>query len=95
MVSERKLQDMVIEACHVLGLKVYHTHDSRRSQPGFPDLTIVGRDVEFWELKSPEGKLTPDQREWIDALLAAGCHAGVYRPQDWDLMMGRLRALAV
>jgi hypothetical protein len=92
--SESKLQADVIEACHVLRLMVYHTHDSRRSAAGFPDLVIVGPGgIEFWELKSAEGKTSIEQREWIDALKRAGQHAAVYRPQDWDLMVGRLRAL--
>lgn len=90
---ESELQAMVIEAAMFLGLKVYHTHDSRRSQPGFPDLVIVGREVEFWELKTAKGRVTPEQREWILALKRTGAHAAVYRPMDWDVMERRLRAL--
>lgn len=92
--TEKELQNMVLEACKVLRLQVYHTHDSRRSQPGFPDLVIVGRAVEFWELKSETGKVTPEQREWQDRLRTAGATSEVFRPSDWNVMERRLLRLA-
>jgi hypothetical protein len=91
--TEAELQAEVIKAVHQFGLMVYHTHDSRRSQPGFPDLVIVGSSVEFWELKSETGKASPEQREWIFALKQAGNYAGLFRPSDWDVMLGRLARL--
>jgi hypothetical protein len=63
---------------------VYHTHNSRRSEPGFPDLTVVGaHGVLFRELKSERGRVTADQRRWLDALAAAGADVVVWRPCDW------------
>ena len=35
--SEDELDDVIREACRVRSLLAYHTHDSRRSAPGFPD----------------------------------------------------------
>lgn len=84
--SEATLQAQVITAARAVGWLVYHTHDSRRSQPGFPDLVLVharqGR-VLFRELKAERGRVHPKQREWLEALQAAGQNAAVWRPSDW------------
>src|SRR5262245_16025821 len=77
-VSERELQNAVIRAARTLGWLVYHTFDSRRSEPGFPDLVMVrdGR-LLFVELKgerlTPKGKVTVgrpsrEQQTWLDEL---------------------------
>jgi hypothetical protein len=82
--SERALQDVVLQAAAVSRWLVYHTHDSRRSQPGFPDLVLAkGGRLLFRELKTQKGTLTKEQQRWIDALRAAGADAGVWRPRDW------------
>lgn len=78
--SEANLQDAVMGLADVLGLRVHHETDSRRSRAGFPDLCIVGRRVLFVELKSQDGRLRPEQRAWLDALAAAeGVTAVVWR----------------
>ena len=66
---------------------VYHTFNAYRSAKGFPDLTLVHpkrKMVYFLEIKTETGKVTPEQHQWIDALLAAGQNAAIVRPQDWD-----------
>ena len=83
MVTERELLDAVRDACRWAGLLCYHTHDSRRSEPGWPDLVVVGKSVLYRELKSDRGRLTPDQRTWLDRLSQAGADADVWRPDDW------------
>jgi hypothetical protein len=65
-----------------LRLLGYHTNDSRRSQKGFPDWTITGKRTIFRELKTQRGKVTAEQREWLDALTLAGDDAKVWRPSD-------------
>lgn len=52
-----------------LGWATYHTHDSRRSAPGFPDLVAAkpGRLI-FAELKKERAKPTAAQTEWLDRL---------------------------
>jgi hypothetical protein len=81
---ERDLQNLIVSFCQRQKLLVYHTFDSRRSEPGFPDLVIVGGNgVVYRELKKQDGRLTRDQQHWLAALEAAGENAGVWRPSDW------------
>lgn len=40
--SERAFQQRILDYCAMRGLLVFHDQDSRRNQPGFPDLVIVG-----------------------------------------------------
>jgi len=86
--SEAQLLAAVRQACHTLGLLCYHTYDSRRSEPGFPDLVIVGSRMIIRELKTESGRLRPEQRTWLDALSRAGQDADIWRPGD--LYSGRI-----
>lgn len=54
--SEAAFQQKVEQLAGHCGWRIYHTHDSRRSAAGFPDLVMV-RDVRliFAELKSDIG----------------------------------------
>ena len=82
--TERAFQDAVCEMAKTLGCLVYHTHDSRRSEPGFPDLVIVGRrGVLYRELKQPTGRMSEAQNEWLSKLVLAGQNAAVWRPDAW------------
>lgn len=82
--SEAQLDSLVKDLCVALHLERYHTHDSRRSEPGYPDLTIVGPGgVMFRELKTQTGRVRPDQTRWLAALVAAGANARIWRPSDW------------
>lgn len=78
--SERQLQDHVIALARRLGWLCYHTHDSRRSQPGFPDLVMVRGRVLYRELKSSSGVVSPQQQVWLQQLQVAGADAGVWKP---------------
>lgn len=82
--SEDQLQRGVERLARSLGWLAYHTHDSRRSSPGFPDLVLVRGDrVLFRELKTEKGRATPAQKTWLAALTAAGMDAGLWRPVQW------------
>ena len=83
-VTEKQLQSDIIRIAKRCGWKVYHTHDSRRSEFGFPDLTMVRRGrLIFAELKRELGKPTPEQSEWLEALsLVPGIEVFIWRPQD-------------
>lgn len=83
--SEAALQNRILLLASAFGWMAYHTHDSRRSQKGFPDLVLLhpgqGR-LLFRELKSAKGRTTPEQTLWLEGLVAAGFDAGVWRPAD-------------
>lgn len=92
--TEAQLQQLVVDAARWGGLLAYHTHDSRRSQRGFPDLVIVGSRMLFRELKADRGRVSADQQLWLDRLAAAGADAAVWRPADWPgLILSELAAI--
>jgi hypothetical protein len=94
--SERDLQSHVVEACRAMNLFHYHTHDSRRSPAGFPDLVIVGpAGVLFRELKANAGVLSAEQTDVLGRLRRAGADAAVWRPLDWasGVVIAQLMAL--
>jgi ABC-type taurine transport system ATPase subunit len=82
--TERQLQTQVIDMARFHGFeRIYHTHDSRRSEAGFPDLVMVSTRqarVLYRELKRHGGRVSPEQKQWIDALRAAGADACVWTP---------------
>lgn len=97
--SEKEFQNQVIELALLNGFRYYHTHDSRRSNPGFPDLVLVRAippRVIFAEIKASHGSLSPAQRVWINELRAAGAEVYVWYPDDFDsiqqILSGRGRA---
>ena len=83
--TEKQLQQAVVELAQYKGYLVYHTYDSRKSEPGFPDLTMVkqGRLI-FVELKSAKGKVSPEQLVWLGALMVTNAEVYVWRPADWQ-----------
>lgn len=83
--TEAELQRNVVDLAALKGYLHYHTHDSRRSDPGFPDLVLVkGARLIFVELKSAKGKLTDDQAAWLRALRCVpGVEAHCWFPDQW------------
>lgn len=81
--TEAELLASVRAMCAWYDLPMYHTYDSRRSEPGFPDLVIVGKRVLFRELKSQTGGLAPLQMMWVNRLVTAGADVAIWRPEDW------------
>lgn len=98
-VSEAQFQRMVIDLAHLYGWRVAHFRrvQVRRGSgsvywetpvaadgKGFPDLVLVrGGSLLFAELKVPPNTTTPEQREWLAALRAAGQHVAVWTPDSW------------
>ncbi len=83
--TERELQEHVRVLCADLGLYHYHTHDSRRSQGGFPDSWIISPKsgaVLYRELKAEHGTLSREQLRVGYMLRAGGHDYGIWRPSD-------------
>ena len=91
--SEKDFQAAVLQLAHLTGWLAYHTFDSRRSPPGYPDLTLVRGDrIIFAELKTDTGKATQDQETWLAALGAVpGIKAALWRPRDWSAIETTLK----
>ena len=93
--SEAELQALILDAAQWSGWRCYHTHDSRRSGPhnGFPDLCLVRNgECLFWELKTAKGRVSAQQKMWIQRLdEVPGIEARVIRPDDIDYAIDRLR----
>ncbi len=82
--TEKQFQAQVVGLARLCGWRVYHTHDSRRSEPGFPDLVLLkGVRAVVAELKVGRNTTTAEQREWLAAWRAAGVETYEWRPADW------------
>lgn len=78
--SEEELLRQILAYARQGGWLAYHTHDSRRSAEGFPDLVAVHPDQRrliFAELKSATGRVASVQQEWIEALRGVLWNRGV------------------
>jgi len=101
MIPERAWLDRVRAYAQLNQWLCYHTHDSRRSAPGFPDLVLVrGGRLLFAELKTDRGIVTLPQREWLAALTEANrVETHVWRPANWphvqQILARRLVANAI
>lgn len=85
----------VVDAARLNGWLVYHTHDSRRSAEGFPDLVMLRLSrMVVAELKTPTGKVTPAQAVWLEAfrdVYDGPIEVFVWRPADWPAIEKTLR----
>lgn len=98
--SERAFQGSVVRYARLMGWTVWHdeaTNAPRRCRQcgtvgkflrnvkGLPDLILVRRPRIVWaELKSERGRLTDEQRAWIEELRACGQEVHVWRPSLWQ-----------
>lgn len=88
--TEAGLQAGIIRAARQLGYLVYHTWTSLHSAKGFPDLVLVGVGIRkgriiVLEVKGEKGRVSNEQREWLDALSdCQGIIVRVVRPSNWD-----------
>ena len=98
VMPEATLQAQVEAMARMFGWMVYHTHDSRRSQAGFPDLTMVrAGQLIFAELKSQKGRETDWQRQWLDRLTDVSQEAegtvGVFLWRPADMLSGLIESI--
>ena len=90
--TEKDFQASIIQFAKLRGWLCYHTYDSRKCEPGFPDLVLIrGKRILYRELKTDKGRLTPAQKIWGNALDNAGADWAVWRPamksEIWEVLM--------
>jgi hypothetical protein len=86
--TEKQFMTAVVEYAELNRWLVYHTFDSRRSNPGFPDLVMVHRGESdtvprrcrliFAELKTQRGRTSLAQAEWLEALGRVAAVGGAF-----------------
>ena len=99
-ISEAAFQQQFIDLAHWLGWLVAHFRPARTAKgwrtpvaadgKGFPDNVLCRERTIYVELKCGSGRPSPEQKEWIAALKAAGEEVYVWCPSDWDLMVSVL-----
>lgn len=93
--TEREWQALVVSFARLHGWWVYHPFDSRRSEPGWPDLTFVrGPELVFAELKRDRGRVSAEQQRVLELLAATGAETHVWRPADEPMVFARLARAA-
>lgn len=92
LITEKALQNAIVEAAHRLGWWTHHHYDARRSTPGFPDLVLI-RDgqIIFAELKREDGKVSAHQARVLELLEGCGLEVHVWRPSHLDDVIARLQ----
>ena len=91
-ISEKKLQAYVVGIAQRYGWMIYHTYDSRRSNPGWPDLVLCRPPrLAIIELKTDVGRISKDQMNWLIQLnQCPGVEVAVIRPSDMVAIPGHL-----
>jgi len=89
--DEAGLQHLVRSIADMYGWTLgYHTHNSRRSDAGWPDLVLGHpgqRRTVFAELKSATGRVRPEQDLWLSHLAICGFEAALWRPADFSTVV--------
>lgn len=89
---ETPFQKQITDLADIFRWRWYHTHDSRRSNKGFPDLCMVRGDrLIFAEVKTEKGPVTPEQKEWLEELRKTKNEVYLWRPSDWKSIEDVLR----
>lgn len=79
--TEKQFQASIVKLASLLRWHVYHTHDSRHSPAGFPDLILLrGSRMIVAEVKVGKNVTTDAQREWLMWFHFAGAESVLWRP---------------
>jgi hypothetical protein len=82
---EIPFMEQVIEFLRICGWLVYHTKDSRKSAPGFPDIVVLkGKRQLVVETKRVGEEPTGEQERWLQAYVDVGAEVYVWTPDDWE-----------
>ena len=96
--SEAQFQARIIYEAHLAGWWVYHTYDSRKSQPGWPDLHMyhaeTGRKL-IVECKVNNAYPTFTQKKVHELMKACGDEVLIWRPQNIDYILKTLGAVGI
>lgn len=91
-VTEAQFQSQIRQAALLYQWAFYHTHDSRRSDAGFPDCIMVRPPrLIVAELKVDGKDATPGQQWWLDLFARAGAETYVWHPSEMDKIMEILK----
>jgi hypothetical protein len=105
--TERAWMGQVLAYARLMGWRAHHDNATNaprrcsacgslrrlpRNAPGMLDLILIRRPRIVWvELKSQRGRLSDDQRCWLDDLRACGQEVYIWRPSDWPAVERILR----
>jgi hypothetical protein len=91
--TEKELQSAVMDTARRLGWLRAHFTPAETSKgwrtpvsgdgKGFPDLVLVRERVVFVELKGHGGRVSQEQKEWLEALDRAGAECYLWTPSSW------------
>ena len=91
-ITERQWQEQVEELAAMLGWKKYHTWNSIKSDPGFPDLVLVRPPrLIFAELKVDGKKPDARQLAWLDDVRECGVQSYLWYPEELEKVKEVLR----
>lgn len=93
--TEWKWQQIVARYARMRGWKVVHVPKVRKTDgdyrtvvdydgKGFFDLVLFRDRVVFAELKSEDGRRTPEQEAWAGIARRAGQEVHLWKPSDWE-----------
>lgn len=84
IISEKDFMEAVKAEAKRNRWLLYHTHNSRKSEAGFPDLILLRETrIIAAELKAEDGKTTAAQDKWLEAFMSARVEVYVWRPKDF------------
>ena len=83
--TEKQFVQQIKDLARLNGWRTFHCFDSRRSDPGWPDLALVrGPIMIFIECKTERGRVTDNQQQWLAALKKVRTvRADLARPRHW------------